>query len=102
TVGRIGRGWLVLLGVGQGDGPEDVRYLAEKTVHLRAFPDEGGRMNLPVKEVGGEVLVVSQFTLFGDCRKGRRPGFSAAASPEDAVRLYEEYCEALRQGGLSV
>ena len=102
TVGAIGGGLLVLLGVGRGDGTADVRYLAEKTAGLRIFSDAAGKMNLAVAEAGGGVLVVSQFTLYGDCRKGRRPGFSDAAPPELANALYEQYVAHLRQLGLSV
>jgi D-tyrosyl-tRNA(Tyr) deacylase len=92
-VGKIARGWLVLLGVQQGDSIESVRWLAEKTVHLRAFQDDQGKMNRSVMEVGGRVLVVSQFTLAGDCRKGRRPSFDRAADLEDARKLYDSFCE---------
>lgn len=96
-VGRIGRGILVFLGVGPGDGPEDVRYLAEKTAHLRIFPDDADKMNLSVLDVDGGVLVISQFTLFGDCRKGRRPSYAGAAPPETANKLYEDYILELRR-----
>lgn len=101
-VGEIGRGLLVLLGVGQGDSVADARYLAEKTAGLRIFEDAQGKMNLSVEEVGGAVLVVSQFTLYGDCRQGRRPGFSAAAPPDLANALYERFVGLLRERGLSV
>lgn len=101
-VGEIGRGLLVLLGVGQGDGAADVRLLAEKTAGLRIFEDTQGKMNLSVEEVGGAVLVVSQFTLYGDCRQGRRPGFSAAAPPDLANALYERFVALLRERGLMV
>lgn len=100
--GRIGRGLLVLLGVGQDDGREDVRYLAEKIAHLRIFPDSGDKMNLSVQEVGGGVLVVSQFTLYGDCRKGRRPSYAGAAPPQQAVELYEAFVEEIRAHSLPV
>jgi D-tyrosyl-tRNA(Tyr) deacylase len=100
VVGEIGRGWLVLLGVGGGDGVGDGDYLAEKIANLRAFPDGVGKMNLSVLEVGGEVLVVSQFTLYGDCRKGRRPGFSDAAVPETAHELYLGVVAALKKAGV--
>ena len=102
VVGRIGRGAMVLLGVGEGDSDEDVRYLADKVANLRVFTDPEGKMNLSVREIGGEVLVVSQFTLYGDCRKGRRPSFASAAAPEEARRLYVAFCERLRGEGLTV
>lgn len=102
SVGEIARGILVLLGVGSGDGPEDVRYLAEKTAYLRIFPDEMGKMSQSVLDIKGEVLVVSQFTLYGDCRKGRRPSYSGAAPPEKARALYELFVEELRRYSLSV
>lgn len=101
-VGRIGTGWLVLLGVAGADGPDDVAYLADKTINLRAFPDQDGKMNRAVGEVGGAVLVVSQFTLYGDCRKGRRPGFSDAAPPARADELYQHFVAAIRAAGLEV
>ncbi len=84
-VGQIDAGWLVLLGVARGDTEDDADRLAEKVVGLRAFEDDAGKMNRDVSEVGGSVLAVSQFTLLGDCRKGRRPGFTDAAPPDDAV-----------------
>lgn len=101
-VGEIARGLLVLLGVGQGDGEADARFLAEKAAGLRIFEDAQGKMNLSVEDVAGAVLVVSQFTLYGDCRQGRRPGFSAAASPERADALYQQFVQCLRQRGLPV
>jgi D-tyrosyl-tRNA(Tyr) deacylase len=91
VVGRIGRGLLVLLGVGQQDGTEDAVYLADKVVNLRIFADDQGKMNRSLVEVGGALLVVSQFTLWGDCRKGRRPSFVAAAEPEKARSLYQVF-----------
>ena len=91
VVGAIRRGLVVFLGVGQGDTEQDADYLAEKITGLRIFPDEVGKMNLDVKDAGGEVLVVSQFTLYGDCRRGKRPSFTDAASLGEANRLYE-YC----------
>jgi D-tyrosyl-tRNA(Tyr) deacylase len=101
-VGAIGRGFLVLLGVANGDTSADAAYLAEKTAGLRVFEDAAGKMNLALAEVGGAVLAVSQFTLLGDCRKGRRPGFTDAAPPELADDLYNAYVAALRAAGLTV
>ncbi len=98
TVGRIGPGFLILLGVGPNDTEECARVLAEKAMGLRIFEDEDGKMNLGLDAVGGEVLVVSQFTLYGNCRKGRRPSFTEAAGPELGNRLYERFlsiCEEL-------
>ena len=99
-VGEVGRGLLVLLGVAQGDTPEQARWLADKVVSLRLFGDDAGKMNRDVTEVGGGVLVVSQFTLLGDCRKGRRPSFIGAAPPEVAVPLYEAFIDAVRARGV--
>ena len=101
-VGAIGRGFLVLLGVGKGDTAADAEYLADKTAGLRVFRDAEDKMNLALAEAEGAVLVVSQFTLYGDCRKGRRPSFDQAAPPELATSLYEKYVEALRSRGLRV
>ncbi|MBQ3199860.1 MAG: D-tyrosyl-tRNA(Tyr) deacylase [Firmicutes bacterium] len=95
--GRIGRGVVVLLGVGQQDTEADAVWLADKILNLRIFEDEAGKMNKSVLDIGGEVLAVSQFTLFGDCRHGRRPGFSDAAAPEEAERLYQHFVELLRK-----
>ncbi len=98
TVGSIGRGFLVLLGVGPEDTREDCRYLAEKALGLRIFEDENGKMNRSLADVDGQVLVVSQFTLYGNCRKGRRPSFTEAAPPELGNTLYEQFladCEVL-------
>ncbi len=102
TVGAVGRGLLVLLGVATGDGEAEAKLLADKVAQLRIFEDEGGKMNLSVAEVGGAVLVVSQFTLLGDARKGNRPGFSAAAPPQEANALYQRFCALLRDRGLTV
>ena len=91
VVGKIGKGFLILLGVGPEDDEEKCRYLAEKALGLRVFEDENGKMNLGLGDVGGQVLVVSQFTLYGNCRKGRRPSFTEAAGPELGNRLYEQF-----------
>ncbi len=91
TVGSIGRGFLILLGVGPNDTEKECRFLAEKALGLRVFEDENGKMNLGLDAVGGEVLVVSQFTLYGNCRKGRRPSFTDAADPELGNALYERF-----------
>jgi D-tyrosyl-tRNA(Tyr) deacylase len=100
TVGQIGSGLLVLLGVGQQDTEAAADYLAEKVLGLRIFEDDQGKMNLSVMEKGGEVVVVSQFTLYGDVRRGRRPSFDAAARPELAQRLYEYFVQKIRAAGL--
>ncbi len=102
VVGRIGAGLLVLVGVGQGDAETDADYLAEKIPNLRIFADAAGQMNRSVIEVSGAVLVVSQFTLYGDSRRGRRPGYSDAAAPEEANRLYEYFVGRVRATGLPV
>lgn len=102
VVGAIGPGLMVLLGVAQGDTAQDAVYLADKTAGLRIFEDDDGKMNRSVEEIGGRILVVSQFTLLGDCRNGRRPGFTAAAPPELADSLYLSYVEALRKRGITV
>lgn len=99
-VGRIGRGLVVLVGVACGDAAADAAYLADKVANLRIFEDEQGKMNLSVLDTGGSVLAVSQFTLLGDCRKGRRPGFSEASPPEEAKHLYGVFVEELK--GLGV
>ena len=91
VVGRIGKGFLILLGVGPDDTQKECRYLAEKALGLRIFEDENGKMNLGLDAVCGEVLVVSQFTLYGNCRKGRRPSFTDAAGPELGERLYDQF-----------
>ena len=100
TTGEIGLGLLVLLGVGQGDTEADATYLADKIAGLRIFEDEDGKMNRSVVDVGGSVLAVSQFTLYGDVRRGKRPSFDAAAPPEPARRLYEFFVERMRGAGL--
>jgi D-aminoacyl-tRNA deacylase len=101
-VGTIGPGLVVFLGVGRGDLEADAAYLASKIAGLRIFEDDGGLMNLSLKDCNGAVLAISQFTLYADCRKGRRPGFSEAALPEDAEKLYEYFCTMLGEEGLSV
>ena len=102
TTGEVEKGSMVLVGVEQGDGEADMRYCAEKVAGLRVFEDGEGKMNLSVKDVGGAVLAVSQFTLLGDARHGRRPSFSNAARPEEANALYEDFCQALRAAGIRV
>jgi D-tyrosyl-tRNA(Tyr) deacylase len=101
-VGRIGRGWLVLLGVARGDTDADAQWLAAKVVGLRAFEDEQGKMNRSVAEIDGAVLVVSQFTLLGDCRGGRRPSFTEAAEPVEAERLYGLFIRLVAEAGRPV
>lgn len=102
TVGAIAHGLLLLVGFTHGDREDDLAWMAEKVVHLRVFEDEAGKLNRSLLEVGGEILSVSQFTLYGDCRKGRRPSFAAAARPEEARRLYEAFNERLRAYGVRV
>lgn len=101
-IATAGPGLTVLLGVAGDDSEEDACYLAEKIVNLRIFPDNAGKMNLSLKDSEGELLVVSQFTLYGDCRKGRRPGFDSAAKPEQAKALYEVFIRACREAGITV
>ena len=98
-IGAIGHGLLVLVGVANEDGPADVQYIAAKVRELRVFEDEAGKMNRSVGEAGGSILVVSQFTLYGDCRKGRRPSFDTAAPPAIARALYDDLVRQLREGG---
>jgi D-tyrosyl-tRNA(Tyr) deacylase len=102
TVGSIGVGLVILLGVTQTDQEQDARYLADKVIQLRIFPDEAGRMNRSLLEVGGALLVVSQFTLYGDCRKGRRPSFDDVAPPEQARALYECFIQHLKSSNIAV
>ncbi|PYZ98798.1 D-tyrosyl-tRNA(Tyr) deacylase [Alteribacter lacisalsi] len=100
--GHIDRGLMVLVGVTHDDSEEDVRFCADKVTHLRIFEDDNGKMNHSVLDEEGQVLSVSQFTLYGDCRKGRRPNFMNAAKPDEANRLYEKFNERLRDNGLQV
>ncbi len=102
TVGRIGPGLVVFLGVGAGDSRDDARHLAEKVANLRIFDDEAGKMNLSCADLGFAILAVSQFTLYGDCRKGRRPSFTAAAPPEKGLELYNAFVDELRRIGSRV
>ncbi|EPR13174.1 D-aminoacyl-tRNA deacylase [Ruminiclostridium papyrosolvens] len=98
--GSIGQGLMVLLGVGKEDDDRDIEYLSDKILNLRIFEDENGKMNKSLVDIGGQLLVVSQFTLFGDCRKGRRPGFDKAAKPEIAKELYERFVIKCREAGV--
>jgi D-tyrosyl-tRNA(Tyr) deacylase len=100
--GQIGRGLVVLLGVGAGDSQTEVSWLADKIIGLRVFEDDAGKMNRSIEDVGGAMLVVSQFTLYGDCRKGRRPSFIDAAPPELAENLYNDFVARLRAAGIEV
>lgn len=101
-VGTIGKGLLVYLGVGKGDTINDAQFMADKIVNLRIFADEAGKMNLSVQDVAGSILLISNFTLHGDCRKGRRPGFDAAAEPALAEQLYEKVAELITVQGIPV
>ena len=100
--GKIDQGLLVLVGVGKGDGEKDIAYMVSKLPDLRIFEDASGKFNLSLREAGGGMLVVSQFTLYGDCRKGRRPSFTDAAEPEEAKKLYEQLIFRLRELGTPV
>jgi len=102
SVGKIGKGLLVFLGVGKGDTDKDAEFIAEKLVNLRIFADEAGKMNRSVQDVGGAILLISNFTLHGDCRKGRRPGFDAAAEPAVAEQLYEMVIALVARQGVPV
>ena len=101
-IANINRGILVLFGVEKGDGEDQTFFLADKTLNLRIFPDDSGKMNFSCVDIGGDILVVSQFTLAGDCSRGRRPGFDRAADPVTARTLYESYVELLNRSGLKV
>lgn len=101
-IGKIGKGLVILLGVTDTDTEEDARFLAEKSANLRIFNDEQGKMNLSALDVGGEILSVSQFTLYGDCRKGRRPSFVKAAHPDLGEQLYDSFNAYLRESGLKI
>lgn len=100
VVGSVGRGHVLLVGFTAGDGAEEIEWMADKIVGLRVFPDDDGKMNRSLEDIGGELLVVSQFTLYGDVRKGRRPSFVDAARPEVAIPLYERFVEMLRGRGV--
>lgn len=102
VVGKIGPGLLVFLGCGEGDGEEELNYLVEKTINLRIFADEDGRMNRSLLDEGGELLLVSQFTLYGDTRRGRRPSFAKAMNPADAEEFYETFAARAREAGVTV
>lgn len=102
VIAEIGKGFLVLLGVGKEDSEQDADWLAEKIVGLRVFEDGEGKMNLDLSQIGGAILIVSQFTLYADCRKGRRPGFELAAPPETAEKLYNYFVEKVRARGIPV
>jgi D-tyrosyl-tRNA(Tyr) deacylase len=102
VTGETGPGVLVLLGVGQGDTPKEADYLLEKIINLRIFEDPEGKMNLSLLDAGGDLMVISQFTLYADCRKGRRPSFTDAAPPGEAQKLYEYFVDAARQKGMKV
>ncbi len=101
-VGKIGRGLLVYFGVGKGDTETDAQFMADKLVNLRIFADNAGKMNLSVQDIGGSILLISNFTLYGDCRKGRRPGFDNAAEPQIAQQLYEKVAELIRASDVQV
>jgi len=101
-IGSIGFGLLVLLGISREDNCDDANYLVEKTINLRIFDDQEGKMNRSLSDVGGEMLIVSQFTLIADCRKGRRPSFTAAAEPPEAKKLYQYFIERVKEQGITV
>jgi len=101
-IGKIEQGLVVLLGVGQNDTEKDAEYIAEKIINLRIFEDKEGKMNLSLKNINGQILVISQFTLYGDCKKGRRPSFISAALPDKAVKLYEYFVRCIKNYNLKV
>lgn len=100
TIGSIGKGLLIFLGVGEADTEFDLKYIADKSVGLRIFSDENDKMNLSVEDIGGEILVISQFTLYGDCRKGKRPSFSKSMEPVAANKMYEQFIAELKSKGI--
>lgn len=102
VTGKIAKGFLVFLGVAEGDTQKDLQYIIDKVVGLRVFEDAEGKMNLSVKDVGGAILAVSQFTLYGDCRHGKRPSFTAAAKPEIANNFYEQFVAGCKEAGVAV
>ncbi len=101
-VGKVDKGLLVYLGVGKGDTLEDAKFIAEKIINLRIFADDQGKMNLNIRDINGAVLLISNFTLHGDCRKGRRPGFDNAANPDEAEQLYEKVTDLIAREGVHV
>lgn len=98
--GKISQGLMILLGISKDDKESDMKYIADKSLALRIFEDESGKMNKSVCDIGGELLIISQFTLYGDCRKGRRPSFDAAMNPKEAEKMYEKFVEYMRKSGL--